>query len=776
MNKIIRISRDYSGERLKNIFLREKENTNDCEKTHSSETVSIENGIVCIATSKISNKWVKKCEEFSKSGCRVYLLLGDQTDNAGIGSLKGICYIRFGLKQKGAVCINRVGPKCNACLFPDDLMERGIKLNESESEAQYKTFCKLFWESEGRTEYFSQDQTEPKAAQKNAVEVHLYDVLSLEKYHDNIKNKIDCKWKKISAFFHLSEYDRMIGTVPENSRYKTAVIAISNGTKSDITDIERYSDETYLVESDTSSVFSAVSDESVSIFSPSITADGSVNWTAERSSEEFERYVSEFRTKWKLHKFKTIKDLISDDVRLLDQPATIKNVGEECRVQKNIVSKDIDEYFEYNEEKLKVRTDFTPELLYGKADFEFTVCPPMCPKGAEKDPLNDEWATAYKKWNDVLDNRKSLIEKTEKQIDEHEPKTESFGSYRAGSKQKIDDCLEEIEELRKIRLGEMTAERRNLQTERYGELFKKTIDVVKGFSDAREIDDLTHQRNKRIDEIKNGKDGIAATEEKITAIREKIPELEKEIKELGRSVDEADKRIENKKDETMKNRNDLKALKAVAKEAEEDNKSEERVISAKKEREGLEKKMKTLDGKDKKDRKEIDKAVNRMKELDKIISSSGTDKKEKRDLEKINREIQQLEKKVSEADEAEKNRDALKKSKSEKTSELNRMNNEIESKEKSLTSLNKQLAEQNKPIIPDQNELSKLLRPNERTPEEFSFPDEDLPDSGLGCTLYSIKGSRYLVFNEDIDENTVKDRKVRNEGKRLNAKICIGVE
>lgn len=667
MKKNFRIEKDYTSEELKNVFVRETA-LKDGMHTSSEDVIKsiTEGSVVCISVSSIPKKWIDICRECAKRGCRTYLLLGEEDKNTGVGPIKGACYMQFGLKQEGSVCIVRNGPDYKAWIFPDASMEGGDEVGKKESENLYKMFCKMFWDSDGRKECYSQDQP-TKDAQKSTIdEIHVDDVLSLPgNYSENVQHEIDKGWNGVSAFFPLQNYDCMIGALPNGKKFSSMTIAVSNDIGTDLSQVRKHSDKVYLAECDTP-CFSTVSDGSVAIFSPSAISGKTVNWTSKRSAEEYEKYVKKFPKKWSLCDSVQIGKVVSQEVRFLDQPSKVRTVGQERSEEETVYTENIDEYFEYNEEKLSRRTKFTREHLYGKVNFEFTVRPPILPEGASEDPLNSLWTHACKKWTDALDRRSALLERTKNGFNEYQQKTKDFEKARLGADQLIRGLSDEIGKLRKVKLGEMTKAARKQFEEQYVEIFKGTNDLAKRFSDARYIDGETAKRE---------------TEKQ--RIEKEIQETDGKISKLSEDIGAGNERKE-------------------------------------------------------KIRKEIE-----------VIDKSDSKNKEKERKKSLDEEQRKIQ------------------------SSLNSLVKEKDSAEKSLTSKKAELERLKKPIAVPDDELSKILGKNEKEAEKFSFPEEDLPDSTMNCTLYCCEGVRYLAFDDGIEENKIKEDGVKRTAERLKARICI---
>ncbi|MCL1810862.1 MAG: hypothetical protein FWG41_01370, partial [Methanomassiliicoccaceae archaeon] len=603
------------------------------------------------------------CEQVSNKGCRVYLLLGSEDKNASLDSIKGMCYIRFGLKQEGGVCITRPvgGQKCQAWLFPDSSMECGTALSENESESQYRTFCKQFWVSDGRTEYYSQEQKRPEGAQKSTIEeIHLYDTLSLPgTYSKTIQDKMERNWNEITALFPITNYETMVKVLPEDTKYSATTIIIDGKKEKDITRIKKYSNETWLAESDVP-VFSTLSNGAVSLFSPSDIVDGNVNWTSERTQKDHEKYVNGFQRRWKLSDSVKINDIKSKEIRFLDQPSLVRKVEEEYNVEEDVLAEDIDEYFDYDEEKLIGRTKFTRNLLYCHVYFEFTIYPPALPKGAYEDPLYTKWDEADKKWMVALDGRKAILNRVEKEIYEHKSKTDTFNRAKLGAKQRISELSEEIEKLKSVKMGLMTPARREEKLRDYKKLFENTNKIVKSLEDDIYIDKETAEREKK----------IPIKEKEIEEKEEKISNIDESIRKVGIEIDGLKKTIGVEKDKNHK--------KQLSKEMGKKQSS-----------------MKQL----KRDKESEEKALNSQRD-----------------------ELNKLKEKIS---------------------------------------------------VPDE-ELSNLLKTNEKNVETFEFPPEDLPDCKPNCKLYVHGGQRYLAFENGVEEEDIRGEKTKHTAKRLNAKICIG--
>ena len=100
-----------------------------------------------ISTDALEEKYIDIIRKnIDEKGLRVYLCLGDKKKNTSvIAKLKDRCFIRYGVTQVGSLLIS----DCNT------LNARGsihlgnyqAKLNQSQLDDSYRSFCYLFWNS-----------------------------------------------------------------------------------------------------------------------------------------------------------------------------------------------------------------------------------------------------------------------------------------------------------------------------------------------------------------------------------------------------------------------------------------------------------------------------------------------------------------------------------------------------------------------------------------------------------------------------------------------------
>jgi len=544
MIRKVLITRNFGDEgvELENVFTKEdKDSKGNKELSFKDIGDLISGGSVCIATSRLSNECIETCKRISGRS-RVYILLGDETENKDLGSIKGVCYIRLGLKQKGSVCIYRNGSEFTSWLFPDGDMRCGVKLNEKETDIQYTTFCKLFWTTEGLTEYYSQDQTQPEKARKNnAIEyVHTYDLASLPKEYSNAVRSEIGDWNGVGSLFPISNYSKMIGIVPDGSKYAGTAIVLSDDKQNDISDVWKYSNETYLVENNNEPAFSVIYDDSSSIFLPSVISDETVNWTSKRKPKDANDYVSGFSGWWKLHRSMRLKDLVSKKIRSLDQPTDIKEVGKERLKSLRVEAKDIDVFYGYNEKtpELIERTSFTWSSLYGTVNFEFEIHPPMLPSDAAKDPIYGRWKEADVKWKKALEELTTSLDKRKTAIGpekDHEMKSKEFRQAILAINQQIQESIDEIERLSGINLGTFSAAQRNKETDSYKKLFDKVTALEKSYDKAQYVEEETRNRKMKIPDVERGIKDKEGELEQIKKDESKKKDLESELKSLKES-------------------------------------------------------------------------------------------------------------------------------------------------------------------------------------------------------------------------------------------------
>ncbi len=410
-------TKDYTNEVLPPLF---KKQNSDCDfskdllQIHSEEIkdeISKSSLTLLIATDQLRNQHlIHALKEKADRGIRIYLMLGDESANKlAIDTLSGRCLVRTGVSQKGALLIRDhstnnaegvlvMNPKLFTC---GEEQSWGIRLDTLQIEDNFRSFCKLFWES-SQNEYLLQNQAKPQTTHPdgNIVTNHS---------HQLNGTLMGC----LSDTLHeLQGASRIDFGKPESEH-----LLLLESNLPNIQARER------MALTDTPLPTLLLSEQGDWLL-PDSTDFNASNWCLRLSGQQSELLVTTFENAINDAAWQYKSDILLDEfvdgqtLRFAEAPSVIQEV--KCHRSKElqpISTQSIDSFLTDEVEHLaQFQVGWQRDFLAHQIDYNVLIHPPYCPQKATIDDLYAEWDNTEQDWQERL----SSVEEQQQRIDKEQ--------------------------------------------------------------------------------------------------------------------------------------------------------------------------------------------------------------------------------------------------------------------------------------------------------------------------------------------------------------------
>lgn len=528
---------------LQNIFLKKNVGyDNFCISNERPDFKSAE--VICIAANELGIDEVEKLAYLSKSGKRIYILLGDKNNTfnqLAIKHLAGQCLIRAGVTQSGSVILtnpNTADKKAWICatetFFSKD--SSVVKANQKTVDWLFQTFCYLFWKR-ATHEFFSQDK-EPREIRPETNPV-------MDIFTDKLYCKPNMLYESILADLEYASSLDIVTSIhnthwiheilPENKKCQNICFLLSHDDEyiPDITELCNKTSNGFIAELFNEEIHnSIIKNTNVAYLIPNYPIKEEVNWSC--VDEDTKYTISYYPHNWVLKKSEDIGNLqVNDMIRFADDLDVIYNmkVRSEVTLEK-INATTIDEFCK-DPRKLCEEKDliqFDRDRLAYDISYSIEIHPPYLPKNAKRECLG--WDTFQKQWTKNLENIDSRINK---HIKEKSNWKKSVISRIQGKEHKLAECQENISRLRNVTFHDKSPGSRKQYESEYQVLCKNIDDLISASLDEKKLvemeenwknkeQEIIQNRNKKNEQLKNEKD-----EKKISNIKKDIERLTEDL-------------------------------------------------------------------------------------------------------------------------------------------------------------------------------------------------------------------------------------------------------
>ena len=525
---------------LSNVFVRNSEQNSTVElkgstnQWNSSSHISTtpfegtdDGNVICVAVDRLEETQINYCRKQADLGKRVYLLLGDKEKNKpAIERLAGKCLIRTGVLQYGALLLQN-GNSSNAkgWVYPTDIMADATKV-ETGREATtslYQTFCYLFWKK-ATHEFFSQN-TQPKELNPNnnpVMEIQIDEPYARPgKLFESVQEDIKRETDPVDIVSDMKNCGWISEVLRSEKQCRKLIFTLKNESKKlpDVENICKKAMEVSISEHNELGRHNLICSRKIFYLPKDVNNEG-VNWVSFEKSDNGERdIISSLPLHWKLNKTCTIGDLKAGDIiRFANQPSYPYEVQAKIKDKLGVVSTDtIDDFLAKSPEQLcreRNLLQFSRDKLAHEIEYDVEIRPPMLPSGAKRDELEIQWEKVQNEWENKL-------RKLEKDIAENEESKSKWGShirqhlsrFIAGQDQKISEYRSQITDLKHIQLGTASRGEREQDWEKYLDLHKNIVNLVKKTKEEKKFAEEIMKWEKEEENIKRK---LAGYEEKIS--------------------------------------------------------------------------------------------------------------------------------------------------------------------------------------------------------------------------------------------------------------------
>jgi len=530
--------------RLQNIFLKKDVGyDNFCINTERPDFRSVE--VICIAANELGIDEVEKLAKLSKSGKRIYILLGDKNNTSNqlaIKHLAGQCLIRTGVTQSGSVILtnpNTADKMAWICasekLFSED--SSAVKTNQKTVDWLFQTFCYLFWKR-ATHEFFSQDK-EPREIRPETNPV--MDIFTDKLYckpnmlYESILADLECAFSlDIVTSIHNTHWIHEI--LPENKKCQNICFLLSYDDDYDNPDITELCNKTsngFIAELSNEEIHnSIIKNTNVAYLIPNYPIKEGVNWSC--VDEDTKYTINYYPHNWELKKSEDIGNLqVNDKIRFADDPDVIYNMKVRSEIPLGKINATTIDEFCKDPRKLceeKGLIQFDRDRLAYDISYSIEIHPPYLPKNAKRECLG--WDIFQKQWTKNLENLDSRINK---HIKEKSNWKKSVIARIQGKEQKLVECQKNISRLRSVTFHDKSPGSRKQYESDYHELCKNIDDLISESLDEKILVDMEENwknkeqeiiqnRNKKNEQLKNEKD-----EKKISKLNKDMERLAEDL-------------------------------------------------------------------------------------------------------------------------------------------------------------------------------------------------------------------------------------------------------
>ncbi|MDW7776160.1 MAG: hypothetical protein SCH39_07495 [Methanosarcinales archaeon] len=471
---------------------------------------------ICLAIDILDNeKFITALQREADKGVRIYLLLGEESDNKNaISKLTGRCLIRCGVRQAGGFLLQD-GNTSNAqgWLISGRTINQTLIVNGQHCDDLYRVFCHLFWQQAG-SEYLEQNKPSTSVTNSPIGEILL-------NAQHNLPNKLKemlipeleglqigsaQNWSK-QMLWQLVSFNQARGKllliIPENEKLD------SLESLCDITDV-RFG---------TQPMGNLLITSQGGWWLPDYPDPKKVNWVLRLDQDQRSR-LNEYlqnnwqQANWKLQSQVKLGDLVGQ-VRFANQPGKTFEIEEQLSMTLEAVeAPDIDNFINPNIEQLCAdQTHFGKDRLAHIIEYKVKLCPPRLPIEAKQDPIESQWGKQQELWLEKLNSLKNRINQLIRYEEKLSERVKNkLSGFLLGQHQKVSEIMGRLQKLCDIDVGRSSPALLEQWTQ---ELYDLEIEIKKRESRCQQQEVHTRKEIEWEDECKKMDDAIKHLEEKV---------------------------------------------------------------------------------------------------------------------------------------------------------------------------------------------------------------------------------------------------------------------